>query len=1110
MTGTAAMDTSFNGRIVQVIEALDYGDAVSTQAIQLDKLLKELGFATALYSKWCHEHVQALRFNLEALQPTESDIVILHYVGYSKHSFPYVKSLHCTKICVYHNITPHHFFEPGTDLYDLCFKGREQLLEVVKSFHYFWGDSSYNLEELIQLGVNPQHCSKVPIVIPQPDFDSDRAAKREMGTWIFLGRIAPNKGQQSLVRLFFEVRSMAPSLAEKLYLVGGFAKTDPYYQRLIQDIQYLNLTEHVVTTGKVSDEDVNYYLSQASVFVSMSEHEGFGVPLIEATYHDLPVIALRNSAIGETMGKSVGLADSPEELKEKLADLFLNPSLRKDLVEQQQENARRFTPQTVKKSLVEALSLVLPEPTRFATVSVVICTYNRANYIERCLEYLQYQTNQSFEVVVINGPSKDKTEEVLRRYAGKIKIGSNPEQNLSISRNLGIELSSGDLIAFIDDDALPFDDWVDTLIQEFSRRPLTFAALGGPVYYAGTLEFQAEDIGINQFAEIEVSIDSKKIGKDGWRRSLLGTNTCFRADSLRDVGGFDEQFDYYLDESELCFRLQSQNHLVGYSPSLFVRHEFAQSSNRSGKYTYNWFSICKNIAYFIAKYSGLEGDELVTYVKQRIHLDRISSLQAARSAGGISQRDYDQFLADIEAGVSQGLVDAKSPSKTRGLRTSTKALLSFADRPSFPTVGQGLKRLHICIITKEFPGFASYGGIGTLYYHLASELLLMGHYVTVVMPAENVSPYRRGRFSIQPVKHHRVCTPDTLDATKFATKVDWSLSAFRTLAELHINHPVDIVEATLWDSEPLALALAQKGWRPPLVLRLVTPFPVAVRLNDWSLSDQEIGLFTAAEKALITKADAVVPISESIACIIENEYQLKRDQRWVKSHCGIAYWPFFHWTLNYAELTTINGKNLTIPAEARLILFLGRLEGRKGVDILLAAANQFLKFDSEAHLLLAGRDIEGWSQQATTVIDAAVATRVHFLGEVDDPTREKLLHAAYCVVFPSRYESFGLVPLEAFVHGVPVVASVAGAIPEVVEHEKCGLLFSPDDSDALANCVIRLLKEPQLREKLSIQAREQVRRFSSRNSAIRAVELYAKLLAGSLLKQKVHKTLADE
>lgn len=1088
-------NTNFRGRIFQTVEALDYGDAVSNQVISLGNLLKDMGFFTSTYTRWHHQDVANFREDLSELNPTDEDIVILHYAGYSDHMLPYVQDLRCTKICVYHNITPHTFFQPGTDLYEFCLKGREQLREVVRDFHYFWGDSSYNLEELIELGAKPEQCSLVPIIVgKQPSDAMGRGyANREVGAWLFLGRIAANKGHIDLVKLFAKARLEDERSANRLYIVGNHNPADPYYQELQRLVKKLGLSDYVVLTGKLSDAEVEAYLARASVYVSMSEHEGFGVPLIEAAHYGLPVVALRTSAVGETLGEGPLLADSPADMLPLIQKLLRDENHYTNAIADQQRNATRFSRKAVNKLLADALRHVLPDPFRFSTVSVVICTYNRSDLLERCLDYLNCQSNQNFEVVVINGPSADDTQAVIEKYKGKIKSANNPERNLSISRNMGIELSDGDLIAFIDDDAIPFDDWIDTLLREFNERPLTHAAIGGPAYYSGTLKFQAEDIGINRLAIARVNIDSEDIGRDGWERSMLGTNTCFRADVARKVRGFDEQFDYFLDESEISYRLQVSGYIVGYAPDLYLRHEFAKSDNRGGKYKFNWYSICKNTAYFIAAYSGLNGDELTDYVSRRMQEERIAPLELGFKAGEISREECDGFIDAINRGAQQGLIDAGAFPKTRELKAAPGSFQVYTCSPRYPVAGRDIKPLHICIVTKEFPPFVPGGGIGTLYYHLASELLLMGHNVTVVVPGDFKSSYRQGRFLIHYEPIH-AAVANSVGAAGFTNNANWSVSAFHAISEIHAESPIDVVDSALWDSEALALSLLPREQRPPLVLRLVTPFPVASRINGWQMPEQETRLFEASERRLIESADAVVPISESIARTIEAEHNLKRDVRWTKSYCGIAYWPSFDVWSEYSELKAINGQPFQLPKGAKLVLFVGRLERRKGCDVLLAAANEFLTADPLAHLVLAGKDGDNWSTSSRSGCTDGVAKRVHFIGEVDDATRDKLLHLAYCVVFPSRYESFGLVPLEAFVHGVPVVAANAGAVPEVVADNECGLLFEGENASALANCVTRLLLDPMLRDRLSAGAKKQIRNFSSRRSAINSVKLYASLL----------------
>lgn len=1090
-------DTNFSGRVLQLTEALDFGDAVSNQVIAIDHMLKELGLHSSIYSKWHNEKVAEYWNNLDELSVEDGDVLIVHFAGYSEHVMKSFHTKRCTKICVYHNITPHDFFEKGSDLYDFCLKGREQLREVVSSFDYFWGDSEFNLQEIIGLGVSPERCCLVPIIVNAPNSLPIKKSDAPVvgANWMFLGRIAQNKGQVELVQLFSEMHRESPNLAARLFIVGGFNPHDNYYKKLLSTIKKYKVEELVEITGKVSEAEVDRYFSDASIYVSLSRHEGFGVPLIEATLRGLPVVGLHNTAIGETLGVLEGnLIDSIDKLKIEISKILNDKSACRALIEAQSKNSERFTSGAVRDHVVSALRKVLPKKEHFSTVSVIVCTYNRGDLLERCLDYLQYQTNQSFEVVVVNGPSSDNTCEVLERFKDRIKIGVNPDRNLAVSRNIGIDLADGDLLAFIDDDALPFDDWIETLLDEFNRRPLTLGALGGPAYYAGTLRYQSEDIGINRFAEAKVNIDSSEVGTNGWERSLLGTNTCFSAKAIRAVKGFDEQFDYFLDESELCFRLRRSGYLVAYRHDLYLRHEFAQSHNRGGRHNYNWFTICKNTAYYISAYSGLKGLELKKYLDQRILNERIAPLEAAFKSGEIQKSEYDSYVKAIRSGVEQGLKDAVDFPKTRDLLNGSGGVKFFTTASAdYPLVGYDTPRLHICIVSKEFPPYSASGGIGTLYYHLASELLLMGHYVTVITPGSDSHVYRCGRFSVRyaPSRAH---ASDLLGATGFVNNLNWGITALRAVAELHSEQKIDIIESALWDAEALPISLLPKNERPPVVLRLVTPFPVAARLNGWQVPQREVDLFLAGERALIQNADLVVPISKSIARTIEAEHSIQSDARWSLSYCGIAYWPFFDATVGYTSLEDKNGKPLKVSADMKFVLFVGRLEGRKGVGTLLEAAKRFLVDDQDTHLVLAGRDIENWTERAKEIVGVSLLERVHFLGSVEDHVREKLLHAAYCVVFPSQYESFGLVPLEAFVHGKPVIASRSGAIPEVVDDDRCGLLFEAGNAEAMAGCVSRVLKDKDLYVRLSSGAREQIRVFSSRNSAIRSVSAYVALL----------------
>lgn len=1092
------VSSAFSGRIVQLTDALDQFDAVSNQVCNLDLVLKNIGFDTIIASRFFHSSLEDVRIPRDDLQLNASDILVVHYYGFSEGLIEWLDDQYCTKVLVYHNITPSHYFTPGSHSFRLCEYGREQLQELVSRFHMFWGVSSYNNDELIKLGADPIKCAVLPILVMPSKFNLS-SGDFNSGQWVFVGRVAANKGTVELINLFATLHRSAPSIASSLVLIGGFDSEDVYFKQVTDAIAKSGCADLIRLTGKIDDSDRDELVRQSSVYVSLSEHEGFGVPLVEAAYLGVPVVALDRAAVGETLN-GVGVFGNVEALTADIELLARDRGHRSSRISGQLINSQRFTSKSVEVILRKLFGDILPNRNHFRTLSVVICTYNRRDYLERCLEYLTYQSNDNFEVVVVNGPSDDGTDEVIDRYRGKIKVGHNPERNLSKSRNIGIDLSAGDIVAFIDDDALPFDDWVAQIFAAYHQRPLTVAGLGGPAYYAGSFWFQAEDNGINADCQAKVNIASDEIGKSGWRRYNTGTNATFVREQLERVDGFDEQYDYYLDESELCFRLQGTGALIDYAPEVYVRHEFAQSHNRSGRFNYNWYTICKNTAYFLATHGTLRGRALRKSLDIRMQEERIDPLCAAVAEGKLSAEERDRHVEAIRKGVNQGLKDAKSWPKTRKLAPRADDFLRYATRHDRPAVGRDMASLHVCMVSREAPPFAGSGGVGTLFYHLASELLLMGHEVSFVVPSGEDKVHRQGRLTVYFTKQQSFPLPQ-LDGG-FAGNVEWSLTVLARLAEISRERRIDLVDSALWDTEALSYSLIESRFRAPLVVRLVTPYAVSADHNDWEPSPEQLAQFMEAERTLVREADAVIPISNMIATTMMEKYGLASDHRWSIGHCGIAHWPSFDVNEGYNEFPELEGVDIARLANSKVVLFVGRLEKRKGIDLILDAAEGILRSDPKAFLVLAGRDLEGWAERFRVRLDGELAERFAALGEVSNATREKLLAHAYCLLFPSRYESFGLVPLEAFVHGTPVIATRAGAIPEVVIDGECGILVEPNDSESLALATGNLLAHTEFRERLSAGASARIRELNARNSALHTVDVYLKAIRNSKSERK--------
>ena len=212
-------------------------------------------------------------------------------------------------VMAHHNITPVEFYEawdPGVT-YGMAW-GREQLAKLAKRATLGIGMSEYNRRELDELHYANTVVS--PLLI---DFDVfghsvDAAASARLqarkanggSDWLFVGWIAPHKCQHDIIRAFALYRRLYDANAH-LYFVGRTG-TESYFDACTKLVAQLGLTDAVTFTGRVSDGELGAYYATADVLVSMSEHEGVGIPLLEAMYNGVPIVAYAAAAVPETVG----------------------------------------------------------------------------------------------------------------------------------------------------------------------------------------------------------------------------------------------------------------------------------------------------------------------------------------------------------------------------------------------------------------------------------------------------------------------------------------------------------------------------------------------------------------------------------------------------------------------------------------------------------------------------------------------------------------------------------------------------------------------------------------------------------------------------------------
>ncbi|MEA5549968.1 glycosyltransferase [Anabaena cylindrica UHCC 0172] len=246
-------------------------------------------------------------------------------------------------------------------------------------------------------------------------------------------------------------------------------------------------------------------------------------------------------------------------------------------------------------------------------ISIVICTADRSTSLQKTIQSLNHINYNPFEVIVVDSSSNDDTLEMLNlikqnlSFSTKIFISSH--KNISISRNIGIQKSSGKIIAFIDDDAIPPTDWLDRLISTYSLYGYKCAGVGGTVRDMTTLNYPLQyHQGITDCISNTIPIRFGDVinhnQEEGfWYNALMGTNSSYRKEFLEEINGYDEFFEYFLDETDVCLRLIQAGYEIHYCDSV-VDHYPEPSHNRyDQKHLTCWYSLAKNTTYFALKHA---------------------------------------------------------------------------------------------------------------------------------------------------------------------------------------------------------------------------------------------------------------------------------------------------------------------------------------------------------------------------------------------------------------------------------------------------------------------------------------------------------------------------
>ena len=356
-------------RIIQLLPTVAYGDAVGNDALALHGCLSQKGYKTLIYAENIDPRVnkEAVKHYTEIPELSEDDILLYHFSTGCKALAQVLRKCICRKVMIYHNITPgKYFIEYNNELAKLVDEGRDELRSLKDVFECCLADSEYNKQDLIREGYTCP-IGVLPILIPFKDYekipDETILKKYEndgITNILFTGRIAPNKKQEDVIAAFACYHTyMNPK--SRLFIVGSDSGMEIYADRLRQYVKLLGMEEEVVFTGHIPFSQILAYYRLADVFLCMSDHEGFCVPLIEAMIFNIPVLAYRAAAVPETLGDAGVILDDrkPVCVAEMIQSVVGNKPLYKTLAVLMQKRLDFFSYEKTMRRFEEYLNAII-------------------------------------------------------------------------------------------------------------------------------------------------------------------------------------------------------------------------------------------------------------------------------------------------------------------------------------------------------------------------------------------------------------------------------------------------------------------------------------------------------------------------------------------------------------------------------------------------------------------------------------------------------------------------------------------------------------------------------------------------------------------------------
>lgn len=386
--------------------------------------------------------------------------------------------------------------------------------------------------------------------------------------------------------------------------------------------------------------------------------------------------------------------------------------------------------------------------------------------------------------------------------------------------------------------------------------------------------------------------------------------------------------------------------------------------------------------------------------------------------------------------------------------------------------------MNILFLSREYPP-NQVGGVGTYFYEMARILTKLGHRVFVITEAVHTAldyideGVRVFRVKAQPLGWLH---PLKGSLPGWVMRLEYSWAVSQKIKELVSRYSVDIVESCEARAEGFWYYLFRS--HPPLVIKLHTPEGLVYQLNREARSRDHF-FIEKLEEYWLLKAKQLVGLSQAITDLTRDYYGIKLN--------NIPIVP--------NPIDTSFFKCAPLSQEENTVLYAGRLEFRKGVHVLIRAIPRILEKAPQTKFVLIGNDCGMKDYLLRKIQEFEIEKSVMILGQLP---REQLVEwyqrSSVCVV-PSLCENHPYVVLEAMACGRPVIATRVGGIPEIVQHEQNGLLVEAGSVSGLAEAILRLSSDGNMRDTLGANARKTMEaRYAPERVVGESVSLYEKII----------------